>query len=168
MPRLIRLKAGQFAWADDRFTAVADEEPIPAGDVILSLKRFMAEGEALLANRAVGVLLAPGEAVEDLAYDLHRLPVVALAFPKYRDGRGLTSARLLRERYGYKGEVRAVGEVLREQALHMVRCGFDAFAPADGSDPDAWAAAAVRRYRHVYQRAADAREPAFEEREDGA
>ena len=167
MPKLIRLKDHAFAWAEDRFTQVADEDPIPAGDVILSLKRFMTEGEALLANRAVGVRLQPDEKVEDLAYDLPRLPVVALVFPKFRDGRNYSAARLLRERYGYSGEVRAIGEVLREQALHMVRCGVDAFAPADGASPDDWAAA-VGRYRHVYQRAADDREPVFVERGTGS
>jgi len=166
MPKLIRLKDGACAWADDHFTSVADEDPIPAGDVILSLKRFMAEGDGLMANRAVGVRLESSEAVEDLTYDLGRLPVIALSIPKFRDGRAFTAARLLRERYGYAGEIRAVGEVLREQAMHMVRCGFDAFIPADGADPQAWTAA-VGRFRHVYQRAADAREPAFVERGTG-
>ena len=89
--------------------------------------------------------------------------MVALAFPKFRDGRAYTSARLLRERFGFKGEVRAVGDVLREQAGFMVRCGFDAFEPADGSTPEDWERAA-QRFRHVYQRAADGRAPAFAER----
>jgi len=167
MPKLIRLTQNAFAWAEDGFTAVADEEPIPmgasGGDVIVSLKRFMAEGESLLGGRAVGVRIEPGEAVEDLAYDLPRLAVVALDFPKFGDGRAFTSARLLRERYGFKGEVRAVGEVLREQAHVMIRCGFDSFAVSDGADPEAWAKAA-HRYRHVYQRAADGREPIYTER----
>jgi uncharacterized protein (DUF934 family) len=163
MPKLIRRIGDGFAWADDRFTSVADEDPIPAGDVILSLKRFMAEGEALGANRAVGVRLQPEDKVEDLAYDLPRLKVVALEFPKFRDGGNYSAARLLRERYGYAGELRAVGEVLREQALHMVRCGIDSFAPTDGATPEDWAAAS-HRYRHVYQRAADEREPVFVER----
>ena len=166
MRKLIKLKDGRFGWDDDRFAMVADDEALPAGDVIVSVKRFMAEGEALLADRRVGVKLEPAEAVEDLAYDLPRLALVALAFPKFSDGRNLSAARLLRDRYGFKGEIRAVGEVLREQAMHMVRCGVDAYAPADGSDPEAWAAAA-HRYRHVYQRAADDRTPAFVERGTG-
>ena len=166
MRKLIKLKDGRFGWDDDRFAMVADDEALPAGDVIVSVKRFMAEGEALLADRKVGVRLEPSEAVEDLAYDLPRLALVALAFPKFSDGRNLSAARLLRDRYGFKGEIRAVGEVLREQAMHMVRCGVDAYAPADGSDPEAWAAAA-HRYRHVYQRAADDRTPAFVERGTG-
>ena len=166
MPKLIRLAGDAFAWAEDAFTEVADDQDIPAGDVIVSLKRFMAEGDQLLAGRAVGVRVESDQAVEDLAYDLPRIVVVALSFPKFLDGRAYSSARLLRERYGYKGQIRAVGEVLREQALLMVRCGFDAFAPTDGSDPETWAAAA-HRYRHVYQRAADHRIPAYVERSEG-
>jgi uncharacterized protein (DUF934 family) len=166
MPKLIKLSDGRFDWEDDRFAMVADDEPLPAGDVIVSVKRFMAEGEGLLADRKVGVRLEPAEAVEDLAYDLPRLALVALAFPKFSDGRNLSAARLLRQRYGFKGEIRAVGEVLREQAMHMVRCGVDAYVPVDGSDPETWAAAA-HRYRHVYQRAADGLAPAFVERGTG-
>jgi uncharacterized protein (DUF934 family) len=109
------------------------------------------------------VVLGAGEAVEALAYDLPRIPVVALTFGKFRDGRHYTSARLLRERFHFAGEVRAVGDVLREQAGPMTRCGFNVFAPADGSTPEQWAKAAGR-FRHVYQRASDGRQPAFEER----
>lgn len=168
MPKLIKLTGPHQAdWANDRFTAVADDEALPAGGVILSLARFQAEGDALLSEgREVGVTLQADEAVEDLAYDLPRLSVVALTFPKFRDGRAFTSARLLRERFNYDGEVRAVGDVLQELAQFMVRCGFDAFEPADGSTPEAWVKAAFR-FRHVYQRAADHREPAFEERSHG-
>ncbi|MBX3480976.1 MAG: DUF934 domain-containing protein [Caulobacter sp.] len=164
MSRLIRLTQAGFAAAEDIFTDVADEDAIPEGPVILSLTRFQAEGDALVtAGRAVGVRVASDEAVEDLAYDLPRLALVAVVFPKFRDGRAFTTATLLRERLGYRGEVRAVGDVLREQALFMVRCGIDAFAPADGATAENWARAAGR-YRHVYQRAADHRPPAFEER----
>jgi uncharacterized protein (DUF934 family) len=88
---------------------------------------------------------------------------VAVVFPKYRDGRAFSSASLLRERYGFKGEVRAVGDVLREQARYMVRCGMDAYMPSDGSTPEDWAGTAFR-FRHVYQAAADGLEPAFAER----
>jgi len=167
MSQLIRLEADRFFLSDDRFTAVADDEPVPEGDVIVSLARFQAEGAALSAHgRDVGVQIEADQSIEDLAYDLPNVAMVSavfLTFPKFRDGRAFTSARLLRERYGFTGEVRAVGDVLREQAGFMVRCGFDAFEPVDGSTPEQWAAAA-RRFRHVYQRAADDREPAFAER----
>jgi uncharacterized protein (DUF934 family) len=170
MPKLIKRNAvGGFAYAEDAFVNVGEDDGAPApipgnGGVILSLARFQVEGDALLsAGRQVGVRVASSEAVEDLAYDLPRLALVALEFPKFRDGRAFTSARLLRERFGYTGEIRAVGDVFREQAGFMVRCGFDAYEPSDGARPEQWAAAAGR-YRHVYQRAADARAPAYEER----
>jgi uncharacterized protein (DUF934 family) len=165
MQKLIKLHGKNADWANDQYVHVTDEEPLPdRGGVILSLARFQVDGDALLeAGRAVGVRLEVDQDVEDLAYDLPRLSLVALAFPKFRDGRQYSSARLLRERFGFDGEVRAVGDVLREQAQFMVRCGFDAFEPSDGSTPQEWIGTAFR-FRHVYQRAADDREPAFVER----
>ena len=164
MPTFISLADDAFSLVEDPFTAVSDDQPTPPGDVIISLARFQTEGEGLLGEgRAVGVRVESDEAVEALAYDLPRIAVVALAFPKFGDGRAYSYARLLRERFGFKGEVRAVGDVLREQAGYMVRCGFDAFEPADGSTVDVWERAA-RRYRHVYQRSTDGRSPAFAER----
>ncbi|HEX4181777.1 MAG TPA: DUF934 domain-containing protein [Caulobacteraceae bacterium] len=152
---------------EDRFTAVPDDDGVPQGDVIVSFTRFQADAGALLGlGRDVGVRVEAGQSVDDLAYDLPRIAVVALAFPKFGDGRAYTSARLLRDRYGFTREIRAVGDVLREQAGFMVRCGFDAFEPSDGSTPEQWAAAAGR-FRHVYQRASDEREPAFVERAAG-
>ena len=165
MPTRIKLIDGQFSLVEDPYTHVSDDQDLPRGDLIISLTRFQNEGERLLSEgRAVGVRLEPAEEVEVLAYDLARLAVVAVAFPKFNDGRGYTAARLLRERYDFKGEIRAVGDVLREQAGFMVRVGIDAFEPADGSTPQQWAHAAHRQ-RHVYQRAADRRTPAFAERE---
>jgi uncharacterized protein (DUF934 family) len=165
MPTLIKRADGRFSAAEDVFARLADDEAPPAaGGVIVSLSRFHAEGERLVADgRLVGVAIAPGEEVESLAYDLPRIALVALDFTKFRDGRPYSSARILRERFGYAGEVRAVGDVLLEQAAFMVRCGFDAFVPADGTGAQAWEAAA-RRYRYVYQGAADGRPPAHAER----
>ena len=165
MPMLIRWQDGRAAPAEDPYTAVADEDSIPNGEVIASLTRFQQEGERLLGEgRRVGVRIEASEAVEDLAYDLPRISVVALAFPKWGQGQAYSSARLLRERFGYKGEIRAVGDVLREQARFMVRCGFDAFEPADDSSSQEWTHA-VTRFRHVYQRGADGSVPAFVERQ---
>jgi uncharacterized protein (DUF934 family) len=165
MRMLIKLADGQFVEAQSALVSVADDEAIPHnGAVILSLARFQTEGAALLDDgRTVGVRIEPAERVEDLAYDLPRLALVAPIFPKFRDGRAYSTAALLRERLGFKGEIRAMGDVLREQAFEMVRCGFDAFEPADGSTPEQWAEAA-RVFRHVYQAAADGVSPAFVER----
>ena len=134
MPMLIKWQQGQAVDAEDPFTNVGDEQHVPRGEVIVSLARFQADGDRLLGEgRMIGVQLEPGDKVEDLVFDLPRLSVVALNFPVHRDGRAYSNARLLRERYGYKGEIRAVGDVLREQARMMVRCGFDAFVAADDS-----------------------------------
>jgi uncharacterized protein (DUF934 family) len=165
MPTLIKLTEQGLVEVPNAFAFVADEDDIPGeGGVILSLPRFQAEGAGLLdEGRPLGVRIEPAERVEDLAYDLPRLDLVALAFPKFRDGRAYSSAALLRERFGFVREVRAVGDVLRDQAFEMVRCGFDAFEPIDGSTAEDWARSAGR-FRHVYQAAADERPPAFAER----
>ena len=164
MPTLIKLINGRPSWANDSFVDLGDEDPVPSeGAVIVSLKRLKAEADALFKGRSVGVRLNADEAVEDLVPYLPKLSLVATVFPKYRDGRAFSSAALLRERYGFKGEVRAVGDVLREQARYMVRCGMDAYMPTDGSTPEDWAGS-VFRFRHVYQAAADGLEPAFAER----
>ena len=165
MPTLIELVDGVAKGVEDSFTWVPDEVELPPGDVIVSLTRFQADGDRLLSEgRRLGVRLKTDEQVEALAYDLPRLSVVALEFPKHLDGRSYTNARLLTERFRFEGEVRAVGDVLREQATYMARSGFNAFEPADGASANEWQAAS-RRYRHAYQRGSDAMAPAYAERE---
>jgi len=163
MPMLIRLVDGVFSQVQDHFVRLGDDEPVAGGDAFVSLGRLLTGGVSRAGSGRLGVWLEPEDEVEALEGRLDEVDLVALAFPKFRDGRAFTSARLLRERLGFTGEVRAVGDVLLDQAGFMVRCGFDAFSPADGSTVEAWAAAAGR-HRHVYQRAADARAPAFLER----
>ncbi len=165
MPRLFKLQGGAIVAAEDPYTTIEDDQDMARGDVIVSLARFRREGEWLLDGpRHVGVRLAPDEFPEGLANELSRLCCVALVFPKFRDGRAYSAARILRDRLKFQREVRAVGEVLVDQARYMVRCGFDAFSPADASMPEQWTAA-THRFRHVYQRASDDLEPAFVERE---
>jgi uncharacterized protein (DUF934 family) len=167
MPALIKWNGQSADMVEDPFTRVDDEDPTPQGDVIVSLTRFQAEGHRLLEEgRKVGVRIEPNEDVEALIPFLPRLAVVAVAFPKYLQGQGYSSAAILRER-GFAGEVRAVGDVLREQARFMVRCGFDMFEPADHASAADWTHV-VNRFRHVYQRAADGRDPAFVERAGAA
>src|SRR4051794_31024928 len=115
MPTLIKWTGQNAVAAEDPFTAAPDEGDLPRGGVIISLQRFLTEGQRLLAEgRKLGVRIEPHEAVEDIAHELPRLSVVALAFPKFLQGQAYSSARILRERYGYRGEVRAVGDILRE------------------------------------------------------
>jgi uncharacterized protein (DUF934 family) len=158
MPRIIQ--DGNVT--EDSWVQLADEAPAPAdGDVIVSLKRWTAERDALLARKGrTGVRLAGGDSLESLAPDLPRLPVVALAFPNFKDGRSFSFARLLRERYGYTGRIRAVGDVLRDQILYMRRCGVDTFElRADKSAEDALKA--FGELTVAYQAAADEKQPLF-------
>ncbi|WP_339778721.1 DUF934 domain-containing protein [uncultured Thalassospira sp.] len=122
---------------DNEWVTLDDESPIPESDanILVSLARFKAERDSLIArNGGLGVLLVPGDAPEDLADDINRFSLIAVKFPAYTDGRGYSYGRVLRERYGYQGEMRAVGDVLRDQILYMHRCGFDAYELADDGD----------------------------------
>jgi phosphoadenosine phosphosulfate reductase len=120
-------KDGSF-WSDCWREAPA-EGPLPEGPVIVSKKRWLADKEALAASGApLGLRLEPGEPLDDLAGELARFQLIALSFPTYSDGRAFSTARLLREKYGYAGELRAVGNVLNDQIGFMRRVGFDTLA----------------------------------------
>lgn len=115
-------------------------------------------------SNAAAVRIEPGDDARALIPHLERLRLVEVNFPAFGDGRGYSSARILREA-GYTGELRAVGEVLVDQIGYMRRCGFDSFAPDTPIDEDD-AKAAFERWPHVYQRAADARRMIAELRHD--
>ena len=158
---LIRLTDDRPLIEANRWAHIADDAPLPVGAAAtVSLERWKAEREALSARNApVGVRLRSDQRVEEIAEDLPGLPMIALEFPTLADGRPFTSARLLRERHGYRGEVRATGAVLRDQLFFMARCGFDAFELAPGKDTDG-AHKAFGEISVVYQPAADRRVPA--------
>ena len=112
--------------------ASAAEAIPPAGPVIVSLQQWQAHRADLLARGTpLGIRLHSDQSPELIAADVPHFALVALEFPKFRDGRAYSYARLLRERYGFKGELRAVGEVLLEQLFFMLRTGFDAFELAE-------------------------------------
>ncbi len=146
---------------EDRWQHITDDAELPAGPVIVSLERWNRERAALLERgEPVGVRLPNTANVADLAEDLSRLKVVALEFPKFADGRAHSQARLLRERYGYQGEIRAVGDILRDQLFFMARNGFDAFElRADRSLEDALDA--FGEFSESYQPAADQQLPLY-------
>jgi len=125
---------------NDPWFHVADEVAVPAtGAVIVGLKRWRSERESLLKRgHPVGVRLKSNHTAGDIADDLDHLGVIALAFPVFTDGRAYTNARRLRERHGYRGEVRAIGNVLPDQYLFMQRCGFDAFEVREGDGEKSW------------------------------
>jgi uncharacterized protein (DUF934 family) len=140
----------------DPFVQVADDAALPSdGPIIVGLARWQ-EDRGLIEprNGPVGVRLKPSDSVEQISGDLHRLSVVALEFPKFNDGRAMSQARLLRERYGYRGEIRATGRVLRDLLLFMHRCGFDAFEVADNVTAGV-VVEALAEFSFFYQPAAD-------------
>lgn len=150
---MLLVKNGQIA--DDPWVAVADDEELPsAAPVIVSFARWQAERDRLIDRSAeVGVRLESDERIEDLVPDLQHLSLIALDFPIFRDGRHFSTARLLRERYAFQGELRAVGDVLRDQFLFMHRCGFDAYEVADEEQARALSTE-LGRFSFVYQSAA--------------
>ena len=141
---------------DDAWVVVGDDEDIPAaGGAIVSLEVWQADRERLIGRNApLGVALKNDQPVSALAEDLSQFALVSLAFPAYTDGRAYSQARRLRDRYGFAGEVRATGQVLRDQYPLMLRCGFDAFEVADGINLEKWQAS-VTAMHDVYQPAAD-------------
>ncbi len=132
---------------EDRWVSLNDEADVPPVserlEVIVSLERWRTEGESLAGRGGpLGIRLRSDQAPSSIAEDLHRFDLVALEFPAFKDGRAYSYARLLRERYAFTGEIRAVGQVLRDQSAFMKRCGFDAFEVADETAAAAWRAAA--------------------------
>jgi len=115
----------------DEWTHVGDDDALPAaGAVFLGKARWFAERACLSpppTGLSIGLALKVGEEIDDIIGDLSRFSAIALDFPKFADGRSYSTARLLRESHGYRGELRAVGDVLIDQIALMKRCGFDAF-----------------------------------------
>ncbi|MEM0985838.1 MAG: DUF934 domain-containing protein [Pseudomonadota bacterium] len=153
------IKAGEQV--ENAWSHVTDEEDIPpGGQVTVSVSRFLETGpDGFQRNTAVGVRLQPADEPKDLLPHIERLSLIEVDFPKYTDGRGFSQAQLLRRRYGYAGELRAVGHVLRDQILYMHRSGFDAFETSRAELPAALDALA--EYSAFYQRAADGAKPVF-------
>lgn len=159
--------------SDDWAVVRADEngalpavDTLPAGRLLVPFPLWQQAREALVASRSkeeLGVWLAPDDEPGELAGDLEKIALVGVDFPVFRDGRGYSTARLLRDRYGWRGELRAIGDVLLDQLNFMSRCGFDAFAVrADKDIHDALRA--FEEFSVKYQGAFDTPEPLFRRR----
>jgi len=149
----------------DLFVHVADGAELPGdGAILIPAAQFLENAEAL-SKRAgkIGVIWPNNRDLDDLVPHLERLAVVALVFPSFRDGRAYSQARLLRERHGYEGELRATGQVLRDQFVFMLRAGFDAFEVKKDADAAAFAET-VERYSVFYQPTGDGRVTALNRR----
>ena len=153
---------------DDLWTVVDTAEGlhVAADDapLLVSHALWNTERDALLARSApIGIRLEAQDDPASIAADLSHFELVAIDFPKFTDGRGYSIARLLRERYGYAGPLRAVGDVLRDQMFYMLRCGFDSFALKHPEHIDD-ALVAYRDFSEAYQTAVDRKEPLFARR----
>jgi uncharacterized protein (DUF934 family) len=145
------------AFVADLYAAVADEAPLPEGPALVSLARFEKEREALLArNVPLGVKLKAEENPERLGADVNRLSLIVLEYPKFRDGRAFSWARMLRTRLGFTGEIRAVGDFLYDQVNYQHRVGFDAWEVPDHFTLEMFQRA-LTEMTYVYQPSSDGR-----------
>ena len=121
---------------DDRWALLPETAAIAdvpgSSPAIVPLALWAAQHDALAVRNDIGVWLKPADDPDALAGDVARLPLIAIDFPKFADGRGYSTARLLREKYRYTGELRAIGEILRDQLYYLRQCGFDTFALQPG------------------------------------
>ena len=131
---------------------------------LIPLPLWLASRDAFAARQLrIGILLEADDDPRDLLPDIARLELIAVNFKRFTDGRGYSIARLLRARYGYRGELRAVGDILLDQLFYLMRVGFDAYALRDDQDPAA-AQAALRAFSTSYQAGADDALPLFRRR----
>jgi uncharacterized protein (DUF934 family) len=153
---------------DDWIVIPADADALPAsGKLIIPLERWLAQRDTLTARtldaEPLAVWLDSHEDPAALIDDLQRLALIAVNFPRFADGRGYSTAFLLRQRYGFKGELRAIGDVLRDQLFYLQRVGFNAFAVRTGKDIED-ALKALDDLSETYQASSDQPVPLFRRR----
>ena len=139
------------------------EQQIPEGKVVLPLTTWLAQKDQLSSRQEIGVWFDSDEEPEGVAEDLINLPLIAVNFPKFADGRGYSIARLIRERYQFTGELRAMGDVLLDQLFYMKRCGFNSFALRPDRSAEK-ALAGLNAFSEVYQAGYDQPLPLFRRR----
>lgn len=161
MPKLIK----NLAIIEDAFSIKETLEcPLPSGNVLVSLGEWKTDKARLMEQpQQIGVWLKSSDEPAELEDDLASLSIIAVHFPTFADGRGYSIARLLRERYNYRGEIRAIGDVLRDQLFYMKRCGFDAFAVREDRDIEN-ALQGLTDFSEVYQTSIEQPLPLFKRR----
>jgi uncharacterized protein (DUF934 family) len=156
--------------ANDDWTLVADDMALTSANEVINFVRWAnaigSEKEALIAKRDAGTLgiqLNAGDTADLLADDSQGFALINVEFPQFADGRGYSAARLLRERFGFTGQLRAVGDVLFDQLFFMMRCGFNAMAMRDDQDLDL-AVKGFETFTTSYQGDVDDTRPLFRRR----
>ncbi len=156
MRRCIKLGASGARIIEDPWALLEEQATqIPGhGKIIAPLSLWCERRAELLRRGETGVQLPADAELAELLPDLPALPLVAIDFPRFTDGRGFSLGRLLRQRHGFKGELRAAGHFLLEQLYYLQRCGFDAFCPEPAQDLER-ALEYIHDFRFRYQEAAD-------------
>ncbi len=155
---MVLIKNGEIV--TDPWVSVGADDAVPADrPALILLERWQAERDKLLSREApLGIILANGEQPSEIADDLKHFDLITLTFPTFRDGRAFSSARVLRDRYKFIGEIRAVGHILRDQLLYLHRAGFDAVEiPASGDQARADWQKALAEISVYYQDTHDGR-----------
>jgi uncharacterized protein (DUF934 family) len=166
MPKLI--KDGQIT--EDTWALIAKPEgeatalEVPAGQVIIPASVWLAQKEKLQARTDIGVWLDSDEGAELIGEEANRFPVIGVNFPLFMDGRAFSTARLLRERYSFTGELRAVGNFIRDQLCYLRRCGVNAFAFANPETNLEEAIKSLQDFQEYYQASVDQPLPLFRRR----
>ena len=152
---------------DDTWLWIKDPEQIndeilqdTKGQYIFPLAIWLENQDILSQHTNKGLWLDSHQGPENINVDLEKLDVIAIHFPAFGDGRGYSYARLLRERYGYQGEIRAVGDVLKDQLFNLMRCGFNAFAVREDRDIEV-ALSGLKDFSEVYQSSVEQPDPLF-------
>lgn len=166
MPKLIKdgaIVPNEWTLLDKPEGDAASQE-VPAGKVIVPLSVWLAQKESLQQRSDIGVWLDSGELASELGDDAKNLPLVAVHFPLFMDGRGFSTARLLRERFGFAGELRAIGYFLRDQLCYLKRCGVNAFEFTHNEISLEDALESLNDFTEYYQASVDQPLPLFRRR----
>ena len=161
MPKLIKQSViVENVWQklDPDFEGSSDNQA-----VLIPLVRFLEEPNLVIGNAQAGVWLESDQNPEDLAPFIGQLSLIAINFPKFVDGRGYSYARILRDRFNYQGELRAIGDILHDQLFYLKRCGFDSFAVREDKDIEI-AKSGLNAFTESYQAATVQPEPLFRRR----
>lgn len=166
MPKLVKDGAIiEDTWQRlDKPEGDAADVNVPEGQVIVPLTVWQAQREQLQARNDIGVWIDSDESAYDLGSDAQSLPLVAVNFPAFMDGRAFSTARLIRERFGFNGELRAVGGFIRDQLCYLSRCGVNAFRFDDDNADLEKAQQSLKDFTEFYQAGVDQPQPLFRRR----
>lgn len=153
---------------EDKWVRVEDDADLPEDcHALVSMTRWLKDRDTLLTrNKPIGVALESSDNPDEIMDDLERFSLIAVDFPQFKDGRGFSYGRLVRDRGGYTGELRATGGVLVDQLHYLARCGYDAVDGDARITESAWADA-QSRFEHVYQSTGDGQRSVLQKRHGG-